>query len=154
MMGRMPESVTIRSPSPEERDSVVALLAAQLAEHHIGTPPAAIIKAVEGILGDARRGFILIATQDEKLVGVAFVSTVWTLEHGGESCWLEELYVVPDRRDRGIGARLLSAVLAEAKSRGWAAVDLEVDSQHQRATNLYSRHRFQPLPRARWVRSL
>jgi len=150
----MPEIAAIRSPSPEDRDSVVALLAAQLAEHHIDTPPAAIIKAVDGIVADARRGFLLIATEDEKLVGVAYVSTVWTLEHGGESCWLEELYVVPDRRDRGIGARLLSAVLETAKSRGCAAVDLEVDSQHERATKLYSRHGFQRLSRNRWVRSL
>lgn len=42
-------------------------------------------------------------------VGVAYLSFTWTLEHGGKSCWLEELYVMPAYRKRGIGRQLLDA---------------------------------------------
>jgi GNAT superfamily N-acetyltransferase len=59
------------------------------------------------------------------------------LEHGGEVAWLEELYVVPERREAGIGTKLLSRAIEAARERGCLPIDLEVDDGHSRATNLY-----------------
>jgi GNAT superfamily N-acetyltransferase len=145
---------SIAEAAPRDREAVIELLAAQLAEHAIDTPRDRIAAAVDGMIGDARRGFLLVAIERGAIVGVAYVSYVWSLEHGGRSAWLEELYVAPARREHGVGGRLLSAVLERAAADGCAAVDLEVDARHERAARLYSRHGFQPLPRARWVRGL
>lgn len=147
-------TLTLASPTADDREAVIRLLAAQLAEHQIETPSNAIVAGVDGIMTDDRRGFLLVAKEGGAVVGVAYVAFTWTLEHGGKSCWLEELYVVPERRDHGIGTRLLESVLERAKSEDCAAVDLEVDSDHRRAADLYSRHGFRSLPRARWVRPL
>ena len=106
------------------------------------------------MLADRDRGFILVALNDKRPVGVAYVSFTWTLEHGGKSAWLEELYVVPDQRDRGIGRAMLQGVLQRARENGCAAVDLEVDTQHARAERLYAREGFKPHTRNRWVRAL
>jgi GNAT superfamily N-acetyltransferase len=138
----------------EDRDAAIDLLGRQLAEHRIETADEAIAAAVDGIMIDDRRGFLLVAKEAATVVGVAYVSFTWTAERGGKSCWLEELYVLPERRGRGVGARLLGAVLERAKAAGCAAVDLEVDREHGRAANLYSRHGFRSVPRARWVRVL
>jgi ribosomal protein S18 acetylase RimI-like enzyme len=88
------------------------------------------------------------------VVGVAYLSFVWALEHGGRAAWLEELYVVPWLRDQGIGTQLLHAVLEHAALQGCVAVDLEVDAGHTRAARLYAREGFLPLGRARWVKKL
>jgi GNAT superfamily N-acetyltransferase len=133
-----------------ERDAAVALLLAQLADHAIDTPRAAVERAVDGLLADPRRGFLLV----EPGVAVAWVSFTWALEHGGLTAWLEELYVVPDRRGSGIGTRLLREAERRARAAGCAAVDLEVDVEHGRAADLYRREGFVPLPRARWVKKL
>ena len=137
-----------------DREHVIELLAQQLAEHHIATARDSIAAAVDGMTADARRGFVLVAREGATVIGVAYVSFTWTLEHGGQSCWLEELYVVPQRRGQGVGATLLAAVLERARSAGCAAVDLEIDDEHGRAANLYARHGFRPLTRRRWVRDL
>ena len=150
----MPEQLTITSPDSADRDAVIRLLAEQLAEHRIETGGEAIAAAVDGIMVDDRRGFLLVAKEAGTAVAVAYVSFIWTLEHGGKSCWLEELYVLPERRGVGIGSKLVAAVLEGAQSAGCAAVDLEVDSDHGRAADLYSRYDFRSLSRARWVRSL
>src|SRR5579872_5729184 len=47
-------------------------------------------------------------------VGLAYLAYTWTLEHGGQSAWLDELYVVPGERSRGVGTALLRAALDHA----------------------------------------
>jgi GNAT superfamily N-acetyltransferase len=89
-----------------------------------------------------------------QIVGLAAISLAWTLEHGGKSAWLDELYVLPECRGRGVGRALLGQAVAAARELGCAAMDLEVDRDHSRAERLYRRAGFQPLPRSRWVKSL
>jgi GNAT superfamily N-acetyltransferase len=84
----------------------------------------------------------------------ADVAFTWTLEHCGKSAWLDELYVVPEYRGKGIGAALLRAALEAAQRSGCAAVDLEVDEAHARAENLYVQAGFRPLGRSRWVKKI
>ncbi|MEZ4294942.1 MAG: GNAT family N-acetyltransferase [Polyangiaceae bacterium] len=132
----------------------VRLLAAQLAEHAITLDDDAITRGVAGLLEDPRRGCILLARAAGQPVGLACLSFIWTLEHGGFSVWLDELYVVPHLRSQGLGQKLVHAVIAHARSLGAAAIDLEVDEDHARAAHLYAREGFTPHRRARWVRPL
>jgi len=85
---------------------------------------------------------------------VAYLNFQWSLEHGGLSAWLEELFVVPEHRGSGLGRQLLQAACAHAGERGCAAVDLEVEEAHPRAARLYQRAGFAPHRRARWVKRL
>jgi len=147
-------TATIRRAGPEHRDAIGRLLAVQLAEHHVVIPDEELAAAIEGVLAVPRRGFFLVAEDDGACVGVAYVSLLWALEHGGQAAWLEELYVVPDRRGSGLGARLLEAVLAAARGAGCAAIDLEIEPDHERVRSLYARHGFTALSRRRMVTRL
>jgi len=147
-------AVEVRLATEAEHEAVTALLVAQLREHHVETPAPRIASAVRAILRHPERGKILVAVTAGRPVGVAALSFVWPLEHADRSAWLEELYVAPAERGRGIGTRLLHEALREAAASGAVAVDLEVDADHQRAANLYAREGFRPLARSRWVRPL
>jgi GNAT superfamily N-acetyltransferase len=138
---------------PEDADAVVALLAAQLEEHAIPLAPKLLVEAVHGALEDDGRALILVARVDDQPVGLAYLSFQWTLERGGRVLWLEELYVLPELRGRGIGAQLLRATLDVARARACLAVELEVEASHARASNLYARAGFRPLDRVHWTRS-
>src|SRR5438552_1848995 len=151
----MPEdAVDVRLATEAELEAVTALLVAQLREHHVTTPEAKLASAIQGILHHPERGRVLVAIERGRPVGRAALSFVWPLEHGGRSAWLEELYVEPAARGRGLGTQLLHAALRIAAETGAVAVDLEVDADHQRAARLYAREGFRPLARARWVRTL
>jgi GNAT superfamily N-acetyltransferase len=143
----------IRIATPSDLDDVTRLLAAQLAEHAIALDDGALRGAIRGPMEVPGRGAFLIA-RDGAPLGAAYVSYTWSLEHGGKSAWLEELYVVPSERSRGIGGRLLEAAIALARREGCAAVDLEVEEDHARAAHLYARAGFRPHRRARWVLAL
>ena len=98
--------------------------------------------------------FIFVAKVADRTVGVAYLSRTWTLERGGDSVWLEELYVEPELRGRGIGQRLLQAAIEHARALGCAGMELEVEANHGRAANLYRRFDFVELPRRRYSRPL
>ena len=135
-----------------DEKAVIALLRRQLDEHAIELPDARLESAVVGMLREATRGFVLLARDGDEPIGVAYVSFVWTLEHGGKSAWLEEIFVLPDRRSLGTGGKLLAAVLDRARAEGCAALDLEVEADHARASHLYERAGFRQHHRTRWVR--
>lgn len=147
-------AIHIAPPAMSDRSAVADLLARQLDEHDIPIESEALLAAIDGILADERRGLLLLAKHEGQAIGVAYVSLTWSIEHGGQSSWLEELYVLPEWREHGVGTSMLESVLEEARRRGCAAVDLEVESAHERASRLYARHGFARHSRTRWVKVL
>ena len=97
---------------PEEADALFELLSAQLLEHAIPLAPRLLAEAIAGALADDGRALILVAREEDRPVGVAYLSFQWTLERGGNVLWVEELYVTPERRNQGIGALDLGLQLA------------------------------------------
>jgi GNAT superfamily N-acetyltransferase len=132
-------------------DAVVALLAEQFREHRIDLKPDQLSEAVRGVLAHPSRGTILLG-HDPEPVAVAVLAFTWTLEQGGHVAWLDELFVLHERRGHGIGRALLGRALEAARECGCLAVELEVDAEHSDAERLYRREGFTELPRRRWAR--
>jgi GNAT superfamily N-acetyltransferase len=146
--------IQVEPATPHDREALHALFRAQYDEHGIEITDARVASGVDGVLSDARRGFVLVARDAGKVIGFAGMTFLWSFEHGGPAAWLEELYVVPERRAHGIGGALIEEAIHVARTRGCLAVDLEVAASHARAESLYLRHDFVRHSRARFVRRL
>jgi ribosomal protein S18 acetylase RimI-like enzyme len=145
----------VRTAIADDLGALTALAGAQLAEHALPSTEAELQRAVAGALSASDRAIWLVATDDQGApCGFAYLPFLWSLEHGGRVAWLEEMYVLPAQRGRGVGTALLRAAFTEAVASGCKAVDLEVDDTHARAARLYEREGFLPLSRRRWVRKL
>jgi GNAT superfamily N-acetyltransferase len=130
------------------------LLVEQLGEHGVDASAEELSRVLEKVATDAARGFIMLARDERRIVGIAYVATILSAEHGGLVAWLEELYVAPSFRSRGIGTALVAAILERAREMDILAIDLEIDAGHSRAESLYRRFGFRRLDRSRWVREL
>lgn len=146
----MPE-IKICSLEPSQLPELVSLFEAQLREHNISSSSDHLTTVLQTLIAQPQFGFVLTAIHGDSPIGVVYAGCILSLEHGGWSGWLEEFYVLPDWRGQGVGSRLLKAAIAAAVERGWPALDLEVDSNHQRVLSLYNRHSFQPVSRTRFV---
>ena len=147
--------VTVSLLRAEQVEAAVGLLAAQLQEHRIEPGLDEMRATLRQVLAEERLGFVLGATlADGNLVGVAYGCAFLGLEHRGLSGWLEELYVHPAWRGRGIGTGLLEEFIRTAAERGWRAIDLEVDVDHRQVVSLYERHGFRTHTRARFYLKL
>ena len=149
------DAVSIILADAESVGVAVALFKAQLEEHEIFTSEEALHAVAVAVISDPSRGFILLARDDDgSFVGIAYAASHLSAEHGGTIGWLEELYIQPEWRSRGVGSSLLQATIARAQQLHWRALELEVVAGHERAVPLYVRHGFQALDRARFNRML
>lgn len=148
------QRVTIEPATANDCSECARLLVQQLGEHGIEASAEALAQVLEDAVADIARGFLILARDSGSVVGVAYVSTILSMEHCGPVAWLEELYVSPGHRNRGIGTALMAAVLERAREAGIGAIDLEVDARQSRATAFYQRIGFRSLDRSRWVKEL
>jgi ribosomal protein S18 acetylase RimI-like enzyme len=74
----------------------------------------------------------------ERPAGYAVLAWSFSVEAGGREACLDEIYLLPELRDRGLGGRVLALLEAEARAQGVRRVFLEVE-RHNRAIGLYRR---------------
>jgi GNAT superfamily N-acetyltransferase len=119
--------------------------------------------AVQAALEDADRVLMVGAFheglpgfQHGKMVGGLMCHLAMSLEHAGEIGWIEQLYVRPDYRKKGLATRLLDLTLEWAQARGLRALDVEIGEHHapEAATKLYSNKGFARIQRARLHKQL
>jgi ribosomal protein S18 acetylase RimI-like enzyme len=87
------------------------------------------------------KGRITIVRVGDTVVGYVIVIYFWSNEYGGDVAHIDELYVRPPWRSKGIGARCLDHV-AGMKGKKLRGVRLEVTPANQKAFAFYSRHGF------------
>jgi GNAT superfamily N-acetyltransferase len=75
-------------------------------------------RVYERVLKSPDLGVILVAESDGNLCGFAYACYEWRSEYGGETMDLVELFVEHSWRKRGVGRRLLEALVDHAKGRG------------------------------------
>ena len=79
-----------------------------------------------------------LVRQGERPVGYAVLTWAFSVEAGGREACLDELYLVPEIRNRGLGRRVLALLEAEARREGVRRMFLEVE-RHNRVIALYRR---------------
>ncbi len=146
------KSVSIRFVELGDADAACALFDAQLREHDIIATAGGLRDTIHAVISNPHFGFMLLATAGGNAVGVAYAAAHLSLEHEGVIGWLEELYVLPEHRNFGVGSKLLGEVIRRARQLGWRGVELEVIAGHERAGGFYVRHGFQSLSRSRFCR--
>lgn len=105
---------------------------------------------------NARRTFSLLMTGspfaaariiqlEGKTAGYILLAFTWSNEAGGMVVWLEELYIRPEFRGKGLGREAIRRVMAHYQGKA-ARFRLEVESSNTRAKKLYRKIGFTDLP--------
>jgi ribosomal protein S18 acetylase RimI-like enzyme len=69
--------------------------------------------------------------------GYAALTFGWSLEWGGRDAFVDELYLEPERRGRGLGRAALRALIEAARAAGVRALHLEVEAGNAAGQALY-----------------
>jgi ribosomal protein S18 acetylase RimI-like enzyme len=131
-----------RPANPDEDDLIVQMcLALNREDPGESVGEAQIRRTLAAFRADPVRGRPLLAEVEGVVVGYALLVSFWSNEYGGEICAIDELYVKPSHRNRGISTSLFDAVVGDRSL--WpecpVALELEVTPDNARARALYER---------------
>jgi GNAT superfamily N-acetyltransferase len=112
------------------------------------TPPdAGIEEMARALIGDD--GFVILARPaGERAVGFATVDFRWSLLRGARAATLEDLFVDPAWRGRGLAARLIEACAERARTLGATSLEWQTALDNERAKAVYERIGAKP---SRWL---
>jgi len=99
-------------------------------------------RAIDTLLRGSPLGTVYLVKEDGLGVGYFALCYTMSLEFGGLVVILDDLYLLPAARGRGLGTKVLAAVDEEARKLGAVQIFLEVEEANQRAFTLYERHGF------------
>jgi len=103
-----------------------------------------ITRQLEHVIGSPGIGSVIVAADDERLFGYLITVYVFSLEHLGITAEIDELFVEPGNRSRGVGSALLAVAEQAARSAGCTNLSLQIADRNRRAREFYLRQGFAP----------
>ena len=124
--------------TPTDAETVARLLDTFNREYHTPTPGPEILTArLQNLLAGADVIAFLAGDPAIAVVLLTLRPNVWC---DGPIALVEELYVAPQARGRGIGSALLAAVESITRERGGQLIEIAVDGADRDAHRFYESH--------------
>ena len=94
---------------------------------------------LQRLLAEPRLGAIWVAESDGRLVGYLIAVLVLSVEHRGLMAEIDEFFVLPEARSRGVGRQLLAAAETALAARGCVRLQLQLGVANSDARAFYQR---------------
>ena len=126
----------------EDAPRVLPLVAAFHAEMGIDSNEATRIAGVAPLLDGSTHGVIYLMGPQRAPIGYVVISFGWSVEFGGMDGFIDEIFVRPGVRGRGIGSEVLAQLAKALEEAGMKALHLEVRKEDTRTQPFYEKLRF------------
>jgi ribosomal protein S18 acetylase RimI-like enzyme len=133
-------AIQIREAGVADAAGIARLLHDFNTEYEEETPPVAeLTRHAERMLEEGEMKVLLAGEGPDGLALLRFRPSVWTEQ---QEAYLQELYVVPELRGRGIGQALMEAILATCRAHDAAWIELNTGETDVAARGLYRKFGF------------
>jgi ribosomal protein S18 acetylase RimI-like enzyme len=122
----------------QNASEVLAMMRALYVEDPPAFPvdPHRFPETIDVLLAEPSRGSVIVFAKGAALRGYAILIPYWSNEYGGTILYVDELYVIPECRNRGVGRQFFEH-LARTKPFDAIAIALEVSPANERAQRFY-----------------
>jgi GNAT superfamily N-acetyltransferase len=130
--------VTVRPVRPDDVPAVVALVR-ELAEYEKALHEARLTEEqlTAVLFGDSPALFGHVAVVADQVVGIALWFLNFSTWRGTHGIYLEDLYVQPQHRGRGLGKELLRTLAAVCVERGYSRLEWSVLDWNEPSIEFY-----------------
>ena len=131
---------TYRMPKPEDLPALVSMVERYHEETRTGlfVNQAGVVATLKELNAHRREGSWFVFEIEEEVVGYCLVANRWSNGLGGTMLHVDELYVRPGRRGRGIASDFLG-LLAKVAPDDAVAISIELPAGSRRARGLLGR---------------
>jgi len=123
----------------DDLDRLMRLVADYHGEEGIEQSDDARRAAILPLLEGSPHGVIYLMGPARAPIGYVVVCFGWSIEFGGMDGFVDEIYVRPAVRGRGIGTEVLHTLPKALAKAGMKAIHLEVGNENPRARKLYEK---------------
>lgn len=134
-------SLTTRRALPED----APLLLAMAQDFHVedGSPLDAAAQAtIAHVAAGEPLAPAYLLHEDGAVIGFFILTLGYSVENGGTDGFIDDIYLIPEARGRGLGKKSVALAMAEAKAIGIRVLLLEVEAHNGRAYDLYRKMGF------------
>ena len=133
----------VRPAVREDVPRLVALMADFYGEAGFPLPTAAAARAFGSLLDDARLGRVWVLEAEGEAAGFIVLTVAFSMEFGGLRGFVDDLFVCPQFRGRGLAAAGLAEARRTAGEMGVLALCVEVGAEDSPARRVYQRAGFE-----------
>lgn len=101
------------------------------------------VSTLRRLIGDDTWGRLWLIFDGSEPAGYIAICIGYSIEFRGNDAFVDEFYIRPESRGRGLGTSALELIRAEAKMMGVRALHLEVARTNAGARKLYSKVQFE-----------
>jgi ribosomal protein S18 acetylase RimI-like enzyme len=127
----------------DDAPRLLPLIAASHSEYGLDLDDRAREAALLPLLQGSPLGAVWLLGLAKAPTGYVIITFGWSMELGGMDAFVDELYVRPKVRKRGIASEALTTISHSLGEVGVKALHLEVDKSDEATQRLYRRARFE-----------
>jgi GNAT superfamily N-acetyltransferase len=101
--------------------------------------PETVLMGVKALLSDKKKGFYLIAEENDMIVGQLMVTFEWSDWRNKQIWWVQSVYVQKAWRKKGVFTQLLNYTQQKACRQGVAFLRLYMNKQNKSARKVYDK---------------
>lgn len=120
------------------KEKIVDLLMLQMTRNDSSEAYRLLMDGINAALQENSGAQILVAEENDTILGVAFFNTGISLKLGGSYVWLNDIFVHNDYRNRGIAKKLLLYLIRWAEKENMRAIELETGINNSVTKHLYN----------------
>lgn len=136
----------IHLAAPDDLPRVLSLMERYHAETALPHDDQHRTDVVSPLLDGSPLGAVWLIGPARAPLGYVLVTFGWSVAAGGMIGWLDEVFIRPSVRRRGIGTECLHAVSVSLKAAGMKAMHVQLDSDNAAAARFCSRAGFVAAP--------
>ena len=132
-----PSPVTVRAAEPRDEDRWRELWAGYLKFYEVAVSPEITAATWEKAMSDRSAIFMRVAEVDGSVAGFTLSLTHEGTWITGLDCYLEDLFVDPSARGKGVGRALMDDLVALCRQNGWSRLYWHTAEGNATARTLY-----------------
>ncbi|MGE5857967.1 MAG: N-acetyltransferase family protein [Solirubrobacterales bacterium] len=133
------DGVEVRPAAEQEIEELLPLMRAYCDFYESSPPDDGLTEMARTLINDPSQGAMFIARAGGRAVGYATVDWKWSMLKAARIGYLEDLFVDPDNRGRGIADALIQACADRCRELGMPAMEWLTAPDNKRAQNVYDR---------------
>jgi ribosomal protein S18 acetylase RimI-like enzyme len=135
---------TVRNATAADIPLLVELMREFYAEADYALDTAWATASFSALLADDALGHIWVAFCDAQPAGYVVLTVRFSMEYGGLDAFIDDLFIRPGFRGRGLSRAALDALIAECERRQVLALHVEVGNDNAVAQSLYRSYGLRP----------